>query len=186
MSMLISLIIKFLVGFTFSLSIYSKVQDTTDIEDEVRLLRIIPPSLIKSSVYVLLTIELIIALSFLGDFFYFWRELSAISLLLFFIVTIMIKRIYFNSFECSCFGQANLLNKYPLSRNVLLITFCAINFRLDYMLSVQQGLVPIIIVILLFLIININGTIKTLKTQRGIYENLNTHVDSKRSSINDL
>lgn len=170
--MLLSFGIKVIMGVIFSLSLYSKLVDPSDILEEIQTLKIVPSSLLKLGYYILLFVEVLIIFCFIFDFLYFSREIFTIVILLFFSATILLKRKRTNITSCSCFGENNILNKFPLLRNSILISFCITNLIMNRELSSALIIVGINIVIIFILAVHLKKSIKTLKIMRKINDQI--------------
>ncbi|WP_127570071.1 MauE/DoxX family redox-associated membrane protein [Paenibacillus xylaniclasticus] len=168
--MLISVFIKVLIGLVFSLSSYSKIKSSNEIENDLRL--ILPAPLLKVGVLLVIGVEMVIASSYLLDFFYYWREVATIFLLLFFILFIFFKKRVTGTAECTCFGHGNPLNKFPIYRNSILILLTGTNLAINYKVTIEAGILLFLSAVVTFLAMNIREAVIAFKTVRKIHDHL--------------
>ncbi|WP_442950301.1 MauE/DoxX family redox-associated membrane protein [Paenibacillus sp. E194] len=126
----------------------------------------------KTSIYVLIGLELVFSVCHLSDFFSPWRQLLTIILLVFFIAILIYQKNIIGSTECSCFGKNNLLNKMPIVRNIILISICAISVFIERDSNVDTSTFNYLITLLLLTSTNLYQGIKIYKTMRDINGNI--------------
>ncbi|UHA75187.1 MauE/DoxX family redox-associated membrane protein [Paenibacillus sp. 481] len=168
-----SILFQFIIAFIFALSLFSKLSDYDSFFQEVESLEIIPHKLIALSVYSLLIFELFLVVSYVLDLFSVWRELFTITLLLFFIIILLRKTKTKNQTTCSCFGNDNFLNKYPIQRNLILILICILNMNIVSFQFQWSHSIFLFFSILLFLVLfDIWNTIKKIKVMGKIHDHI--------------
>ncbi|OAB41154.1 MauE/DoxX family redox-associated membrane protein [Paenibacillus antarcticus] len=120
-------LLDYVMGGLFVVAFYFKKNNFRDLELSVQSYRVLPLSLIRIASIGLLLFEFCLFISFASGQALYYKELGAIALLLAFSFFVVRKRRLDNDLgsTCSCFGSIGILNRYPLSRNSILIGLCA-------------------------------------------------------------
>lgn len=121
------LIINLLFSILFFMAFSSKVVNITNFSIEIYSYRIISFKQAQYAAPLVLAIELILSLLFLTQWLVEITTISTIFLLSFFTIFLLKKRLISEKKSCSCFGDNKLLNRYPLTRNLILIVLLIIN-----------------------------------------------------------
>lgn len=158
------MIISLLISSTFFASFYMKVKSFPSTKCEIYSYNIIKNrQLINISSYFLLFTELLIAICFAFNLFGSIKIVFCGLLLIFFCLILLNKRKKENDLKgrsCSCFGDMEFMNKYPLFRNFILIGLLLLQhflptYQLDFKLEVTLFLLIVIVIIFYDLILQI-------------------------------
>lgn len=120
---ILSLIINISFSSLFLLSIVGKLTNLKDTRLMVLSYGVLPQRFAYAAVTLLLVAECALLLLFVADEWKLARDIAAIGTLFIFSIAIVNKRKSNNrdSAGCACIGSVDTLNKYPLTRNALLI-----------------------------------------------------------------
>lgn len=115
-----------LLSFTFQLSFYMKSKNIYEFAIQIKSYNLLPKHRHINYHYIALIILVIEAVSaillVLAPSSKIVKLLGITLLIAFTIVSIM-QKVRNQKFNCSCFGKINLLNSFPLQRNIALIGF---------------------------------------------------------------
>ncbi|MET4561212.1 preprotein translocase subunit YajC [Lysinibacillus parviboronicapiens] len=159
-----SMIISLLISSTFIASFYMKAKSFPSTKCEIYSYKIIKNrQLINISSYFLLITELLIAICFAFNLFGSIKIVFCGLLLIFFCLILLNKRKKekdIKASSCSCFGDMEFMNKYPLFRNCILLGLLLIQlflptYQLDFKLEVTLFLLIVIVIIFYDLILQI-------------------------------
>lgn len=134
-------LLDFVMGALFFTAFYYKLNTFRDFELSVQSYRVLPLSLNRPAAIGLLLFELVLFISFASGQALYYKELGAIALLLAFSVFLVRKRRLDQEkgSACSCFGSIGFLNRYPLSRNSILIGLCVFKCLLPAVILSAQA-----------------------------------------------
>ena len=120
-------LLDLVLGVLFLAAFYFKLNGFRDFELSIQSYRVLPLSLIRAAAILLLVFEFCLFISFASGQALYYKELGAIGLLLAFTIFLARKRRLDDEqgSACSCFGSIGFLNRYPVSRNLILIGLCA-------------------------------------------------------------
>lgn len=148
-------IIDILIFLTFFLSFYSKVQNVIGFGVEIASYRIFNFQSSRFFAYLVLFAELSLLICYWLDRFQFIRSVTVISLLILFSLFALHKKRKLKVNTCSCFGDIDFLNKYPVLRNMVLIILVVIGFSIGHywdIVHVMKGEIMVIIINIIILI----------------------------------
>lgn len=157
------MIISLLISSTFIASFYMKTKSFPSTKCEIYSYKIIKNrQLINISSYFLLITELMIAICFAFNLFGSIKIVFCGLLLIFFCLILLSKRKKEKDVKgsCSCFGDMEFMNKYPLFRNCILLGLLLIqlflpNYQLDFKLEATLFLLIVIVIIFYDLVLQI-------------------------------
>jgi len=107
-------------AYIFLLSFFTKSVNQSSIQWEIASYRIVPNPLLKVTAALVLTIEIFLFLGFMIDPLIDIAVFTAMAVLLAFSLLTLGRRIRNGDRSCSCFGNHRWLNKFPLTRNLIL------------------------------------------------------------------
>lgn len=117
-----TMVIDCLFATIFFISFIGKIKNMKDSILMVQSYGVVPFGLLKASTYLLVLFELLLAILFAAGVVREVRDVMTILLLIFFISVILIKRrSREDSNTCSCIGEVEFINKYPVTRNIILM-----------------------------------------------------------------
>ncbi|OBR66168.1 hypothetical protein A7K91_20755 [Paenibacillus oryzae] len=120
-------VIDLIFASLFLISALMKVQSREDFFLEIKSYKVIPNRIVKSMGISVLILELLVSIMFLAGYPNV-RWLLATTILVFFSGLLLVRGRRLKKNNCSCFGRAKLLNKYPTARNAMLITIALAGF----------------------------------------------------------
>lgn len=120
------------IFIVFFLSFYSKVQNIMGFGVEISSYRIVSFQLSKLFAYLVLILELLIILCYWAELFPFTRNLVVAGLLLVFSLLTLYKRRKLKITSCNCFGEIEFLNKFPISRNLILVSIIILGYTINH------------------------------------------------------
>lgn len=148
-----------------------KFKNISDFKLELYSYRIFPKKMLKIAVVLVLSWELLLVIFFASGQFRLYKEILAIFTLVIFSIATVRKRGTNREMLCKCYGTLEILNKYPITRNVLIIIMIMINFFLpNYQSSYSDTIYTILTGVIIVLIIDITLTIIATKRLMKYYE----------------
>lgn len=154
--MIIKIVIKSAISLVFFISASMKLRDLHSVVLEIN--NILRLNKSKYSFLLIITYLLIILEFSIAVLYTITNtkmvEYVVLVLMIFFSFYIIIKRTFNNQYTCSCFGNISILNKYPLQRNIILISLILINIFNNnsleiipavYILSINSGITVFLI-----------------------------------------
>lgn len=106
----------------FLISFIGKIRNMKESTLMVQSYGVVPTNLLRASTIALVTIEFLLVILFVSGVLRWARDVMTILLMLFFILIILVKRRnQKDSKACSCIGDVEFINKYPITRNIIFI-----------------------------------------------------------------
>ncbi|MGM7684520.1 MauE/DoxX family redox-associated membrane protein [Cytobacillus sp. Hm23] len=158
-------LLDLIIIMIFYTSFHTKRKSLVDLKYEIASYHIIPKKLLKVVSYFILLIELtIVTLYFLNSFFIF-KTIIAGSVIILFTIATLNKKKKDGVTHCRCFGNLSLLNKYPVTRNIIIFILIIIDLVLHtFYIFPTPGLEEAVLILLIVYFIDlINITIKLRK-----------------------
>jgi|GEM_PF-6680408 len=113
--------IQLLLSFLFFLSAYAKTVRISDFYWELMSYRLLPGSLVKRAMPLLLAFEFALSALILMPVSSSWKTATGVACLALFTAGLWRKRRFSPQTSCTCFGSVGWLNRYPFTRNAVLM-----------------------------------------------------------------
>lgn len=123
----ISYSFNIVIALFFMLAFSMKIRSLKNFELEIASYNIIPIKLVPLTSLLVIIIESYIIIAFIFEQFGYWKQVICILLLIIFSVLTWTKSRKTTNNLCSCFGSVSFLNKFPLIRNIILISLSIIS-----------------------------------------------------------
>lgn len=116
-----------ILSLVFFASFYTKASNVADFRLSIASYRVLPGRLLTPAVYAVLAAELMLFAAYMTGTLPFWKEGVSALLLIGFTVLLLVKRRKKAGEDgaCSCFGTVRWLNRYPVTRNAVLLSLVA-------------------------------------------------------------
>ncbi|EGL16329.1 MULTISPECIES: MauE/DoxX family redox-associated membrane protein [unclassified Paenibacillus] len=116
-----------ILSLVFFASFYTKAPNMANFRLSIASYRVLPGRLLTPAAYTVLAAELILFAAYMTGALSFWKEGVSALLLFAFTALLLVKRRKKAGEDgaCSCFGTVEWLNRYPATRNGVLLSLIA-------------------------------------------------------------
>ncbi len=164
-------VINFIIALLFLISFYMKVVNIENFKYEIASYNVLPKQLLLISAISILIYEFFLVILFCLGLLPMIKEILGITLMCIFTLITIKKRKSASSSTCACFGNDSLLNKFPVTRNIIISILMVINlmYNVDYSIG-GNSLLIVFLLSSIVLVIDISQTIQKYKQYIEFYE----------------